>query len=423
MTVKSLGPQSLFSAAGLRLARQRLPVVLETAIDFLRLDVARTLGAISAIGAGVAVIVSLVSIAAGGRKEIMRSVEAAGPSNVFVRVRASGNLASSSLSTADLDRLRTWIPGLVTGGNLRISIQEVSFGAASEKVPVYAIDAGISDVFPLKAAQGRLIAPLDVAGRAKRIVIGSHLAKRFGPGSRILGKRMEMGPETFEVVGVLRPISTDFGSSAVDFVPDWNRGILLPLGAEPGAAVAPDRDYPIDLGVLRFSTPAAASRGAWLLDGLQKKVARGPALSISTPLQALAQYRAARRSFDRVVLLVALLTTFTAGFGIHTLLWSAVRARGSEIGIRRAVGASSFDIRLQFLAESFLLGTAGGLVGVATGVSLSLLLLTGAGWRPEFELFSLTLMAAGASVCGIASGIRPAAAAAHLDPAAALRIE
>jgi hypothetical protein len=164
--------------------------------------------------------------------------------------------------------------------------------------------------------------------------------------------------------------------------------------------------------------PGEAARAARLLAPL---VPAGAA--VTTPTQAVEQYRAAHRSFDRVVLLVSVLTAASAAFGVTNLLRASVRARSLEIGLRRAAGARREDVRLQFLAEGLLLGLGGGLLGILLGVVLSLSLLSRAGWTPHFAPGTLLLLAGGSAAFGIAAGIRPANEAAALDPAATLRLE
>ena len=145
---------------------------------------------------------------------------------------------------------------------------------------------------------------------------------------------------------------------------DWDSGLLVPLGAEPRASASPAGDYPVDLLALRFADPGEAARAARLLAPL---VPAGSA--VTTPTQAVEQYRAAHRSFDRVVLLVSILTAASAAFGVTNLLRASVRARSLEIGLRRAAGARREDVRLQFLAEGLLLGLGGGLLGILLGVA------------------------------------------------------
>lgn len=361
-----------------------------------------------------AVIVSLVSIVSGGRREMLDAVEAAGPSNVFVRSSGAGSV----LATAELPAAAARFPSLRGAAGVRIARHELALGAARRPAPVYGVSAGISDVFRLRSARGRLLGAMDFRSRSHEIVLGAALARAMAAEGDPIGRRVDAGGETYEVVGVLQPLPSDTGGDLAGV--DWNHGALVPLGAEPGSALAPDEDYPIDLAVLRFPDPAEGQRAARLLSRLE---GASEALTVTTPAQALAQFRAAHRSFDRVALLVSVLSTLSAAFGITNLLRASVRARAAEIGVRRAVGARQEDVRRQFLLEGLLLGVLGGALGLLVGAAAALTLLARAGWRPVFDVGTLLLLTLGSAVFGVASGLAPAADAARLDPGAALRLE
>ena len=387
----------------------------ETALEALRLDPQRTRAGLFCVAAGAAVVVALVSIVQGGRQELLRSVEAAGPSNVYVRA-ARG--APTPLTTAGLDAARARFPSLAGAVGVRVVPAVVRLGPAEAAATVYGVGPGTLELFGLRAEGGRLLGRYDERSRARTALLGARLAATLGRRRNPLGERLTAGRETFEAVGVLRASASEAGSGGELAGVDWDSGLLVPLGSEPGAAAAPETDYPVDLLVLRFSDPGEAARAARLLAPL---VPAGAA--VTTPTQAVEQYRAAHRSFDRVVLLVSVLTAASAAFGVTNLLRASVRARSVEIGLRRAAGARREDVRLQFLAEGLLLGLGGGLLGIALGALLSVTLLARAGWTPHFAPVTLLLLAGGSAAFGIAAGIRPANEAAALDPAATLRLE
>ena len=142
---------------------------------------------------------------------------------------------------------------------------------------------------------------------------------------------------------------------------------------------------------------------------------------IASPFQTLRQYKQTRGTFDRLIWLVALLTGASAVFGISNLLSASVIARTREIGVRRAVGARSRDIVLQFQLEGILLAVLGGGAGLLIGVAITLLSADRPGGGSSLSLFSFSALAASCVAIGIVTGIRPSARAARIDPAAALR--
>ncbi|HPA51253.1 MAG TPA: ABC transporter permease [Thermoanaerobaculia bacterium] len=387
----------------------------EAAVEALRLDPQRTRAGLLCVAAGAAVLVALVSIVQGGRRELLRTVEAAGPSNVFVRAERG---APTPLTTAGLSAARARFPGLREATGVRIVPAAVHGGTLELPATVYGVGPEALQLFELRRARGRLLGPHDARSRSRTALLGARLAAGLARHGDPVGTRLTAGGETYEVVGVLEPSASVAGSGGELAGVEWDSGLLVPLGAEPDAASAPEGEMPVDLLALRFSDPGEAARATRLLAPL---VPTGAA--VTTPTQAIEQYRAAHRSFDRVVLLVSVLTAASAAFGVTNLLRASVRARSLEIGLRRAAGARREDVRLQFLAEGLLLGFGGGLLGILLGVLLSVTLLSRAGWTPHFAPGTLLLLAGGSAAFGIAAGIRPANEAAALDPAATLRLE
>jgi putative ABC transport system permease protein len=124
-----------------------------------------------------------------------------------------------------------------------------------------------------------------------------------------------------------------------------------------------------------------------------------------------------------VLLAISLVTLIVSGVGIMNIMLASVRARIREIGIRKAIGATNREIRLQFLTEAVLISLAGGIVGTILGlaVPLSFRLLT------EIHIpisgLSAIIAIAVASLVGVIFGTLPATRAARLDPVEALHYE
>jgi putative ABC transport system permease protein len=111
------------------------------------------------------------------------------------------------------------------------------------------------------------------------------------------------------------------------------------------------------------------------------------------------------------------------GVGILAVMLMSVRERTGEIGVRLAVGARRRDIRTQFLTEAVMLGTGGGLAGVALGLAGAAALAAATDWAIQVEPFSLAFAFAFALLVSVFFGVYPAHRAALLDPVDALRGE
>ena len=125
----------------------------------------------------------------------------------------------------------------------------------------------------------------------------------------------------------------------------------------------------------------------------------------------------------RLLLIVALISLVVGGVGIMNIMLVSVTERTREIGLRLAVGAKGRDILVQFLLEAVMLCLAGGIMGIALGRGISLVISTVLGWPTEVSIPAIVMSVVVAVSVGIVFGFYPAWRASRLDPIEALRYE
>jgi len=144
---------------------------------------------------------------------------------------------------------------------------------------------------------------------------------------------------------------------------------------------------------------------------------------VSVPLALLRQAEATKRTFNIVLGSIAGISLLVGGIGIMNIMLASVTERTREIGIRRAIGAKRRQIVGQFLVETVVLSTVGGLIGVGIGLLIPWVVSRVAGMPTSVPLYSLALSLGISMAVGIVFGIYPALRAARLDPIEALRHE
>ena len=395
---------------------------LEVAWDALRTDRVRTRSAIVALAIAMSILVCLTTLVERGRAATIRSLERAGLMNLYLVDRPLRERARPAppLAADDLQRLRAILPIRATVG-MRMSRRVLTARGAPFPVSLYGVEGPLAAVFHLRLRSGRFLGDLDAVRKSPYCLVGSDVGKLAGLPTTV-GSILNAGSRSYEVVGELAAASSEGASVGEIPALDWNRAIVVPLGAEPEAAAEPDARYPVDIAVAQFESPNQADSAASLAQRTDpgRFGPSGP-VRIASPIQTLRQYRQTRRTFDRIVWLVCLLTAASAVIGISNLLSASVIARAREIGLRRAVGARSHDIILQFQAEGLLLGLVGGVLGLAAGLLLSLASLDSSAPGASLSLASFSLLAGCCALFGIFTGIRPSIRASRIDPAQALR--
>ena len=124
-----------------------------------------------------------------------------------------------------------------------------------------------------------------------------------------------------------------------------------------------------------------------------------------------------------VLVLVAAVTLAVGGVGIMNIMLANVRSRIREIGIRKALGATYREIKLQFLAEAVIISLAGGLAGVLVGLTVPLSIRLFTDYELPVSPLSIVIALAAATIVGIVFGTVPATRAAQMDPVEALKYE
>src|SRR6202034_2922771 len=124
-----------------------------------------------------------------------------------------------------------------------------------------------------------------------------------------------------------------------------------------------------------------------------------------------------------VLLLAAAITLVVAGVGIMNSMLANVQARIREIGIRKALGATSREIRLQFLIEAVFISLSGGVVGTILGLAVSYSVRLFTSYRIPISGLSAIIALAAATLVGVVFGTLPATRAAQLDPVESLKFE
>jgi putative ABC transport system permease protein len=241
--------------------------------------------------------------------------------------------------------------------------------------------------------------------RYPAVVLGSDTAERLGitrPGVDVW-----LGDQWFTVVGILNHVELD---------PELDNAALigLPIAEELfGADGSPTTVYvradPDDLDDVRQVLGATANPE------------HPEEVEVSRPSDALEARAAARTAFTSLFLGLGAVALLVGGVGIANVMVISVLERRSEIGLRRALGATKRHIRLQFLTESLILAGLGGIAGVALGVVITAALATNRGWD-TVVLWYVPVGGLGAALAiGAVAGLYPAMRAARLAPTEALR--
>lgn len=279
--------------------------------------------------------------------------------------------------------------------------------------------AALPDIREINVELGRFFTEQEDLARQQVAVIGYEVQERLFPGTNPLGRTVTIKGREFTVIGVQEKLGSAFGQSQDSSAyipyrtmtriwgPNRNMTVLGKARPETGMSLQEALDATRVAMRVRFKQkPNEADK----FDTLTPDAIRGFIENITNLISA-------------VVVPVTLISLLVGGIVIMNIMLVSVTERTKEIGLRKSLGARQNDIRLQFLLESALLAAFGGVLGIAFGAVLTVVIGKAFELTMSISVFYVVLSLLVSSTVGIVSGIYPAFRAAKLDPVEALRAD
>jgi putative ABC transport system permease protein len=238
-------------------------------------------------------------------------------------------------------------------------------------------------------------------------VLGSVAAQRLGIDRLDTPIRIYIGGQWFTVVGILNDVPG---------APEIDRSVLI--GFPIAESLFNYDGAPSTIYVRTDPNAVDATRN---LLASTANPSHPEEVQVSRPSDALAAQAAAKGAFNALFLGLGAVALLVGGVGIANVMVISVLERRSEIGLRRALGATRAHIGMQFLTESVLLSACGGLVGIAIGAAITAAYALSQSWSIVVPALALAGGVAAAILTGAVAGLYPALRAARLAPADALR--
>jgi len=395
----------------------------------VRVQILRSMLAVTEVVIGIAAVLIVVAVAEGARAEVSRQINSLGSNLLLVQPGAqiaqgvrqqAGTILS--LTMGDAIAVAREVPDVVIAAPF-IGEQKTTI---SGDLNWSTLVAGVTPVFfearGWKLADGQLFNDEQVASAAKIAVIGHTVARELFRGSDPLGRFVRIERSSYLVTGTLAEKGQDFTGRDQDDV------MFIPLSSARIFAIGRSQANPDAVHSILVKTESAQSMSAAetaiarVLRQRHKIVGhKADDFRIQNLIQVAQTRDRAYRQFTLLVSTLAGISLLVGGIGVMNIMLVSVTERINEIGIRLAFGARPQDIRRQFLLEAVLLCTIGGLLGLAVGYACARVVPSALGWPTEFNERMALIAIACSSLIGIIFGLLPAQRAARLDPAALLR--
>jgi putative ABC transport system permease protein len=284
-------------------------------------------------------------------------------------------------------------------------------------VLVFGVNEGYQAVQDYRFVAGRPLSELDGRERRPVVAIGADVAKDLFDEGNAIDQEVRIAGRRFTVVGVVAPKGRVLGQSFDAFV-------MIPIPAfESIWGRRQQTVVSVKMRTAEEVAPAMARAQEAMRVTRHLRPADRDDFDIGTGEAFIAFWKQLTSVLFAVVPAVVAIGILVGGIVIMNIMLMAVTERTHEIGLRKAVGATSADVRRQFLAEAVALALAGGVLGVAAGWALAFVVSSASPLPARVTPWSVALSLVLGAGIGVLFGVYPASRAARLDPITAMRAE
>lgn len=371
---------------------------------------------------GVSAVILLISLGSGLQNYITQQFESLGTNILYVMPGQVGqegqgfsqgppNFAGSKLTLKDSqDIARLGIPIIAASASIEEPIS-IKYADVSKYIRIHGIEDNFLKMRNINIALGRELTKADMDQQKKIAILGSVLIEKLFGEINPLGKKVLIGDFRYDVVGVTeKKGGGGLGASLDDiaFIPLTSAQRLLNQENVQAISVEINDKQNID-------------EAKKMVEKLLNKRLKEDEFSVVDQASLLETINSIISVLTIALGSIAAISLLVGGIGIMNIMLVSVTERTREIGLRKAVGARSIDILVQFLIEAVSLCLVGGLIGILIGAGGSMVARK---FIPTVVPIWAVLLAFGFSAAvGIIFGVAPAAKAAKLDPINALRYE
>ncbi len=419
--------------------------ILAMSWDTVRGNKMRSFLTVLGIVIGITSIVGMTALIRGFDQSFQDLLKGIGPTTIYV-AKMSGLSLSSGMSFQELAKRPNLTPddaAAIERNAPSIQVVDLTLGGGGpgpqQTVRIFyrnqrtkqMMVMGTTEAWPfavsLPMATGRFFTTGEVQRRSRVVVLGQAPAEALFPNTDPLGKRVRVGFEEYDVIGVLakRP-SPGFNIGADDFV------------VEPFTTYA--RQYGIRPNIVERGTFRSAMIAAVPHEGVPReqamreveevmRIRHGLRLDepndfdIITQDAILGLWNQITRAALLALVVLSSIALMVGGIGVMSIMTISVTERTREIGVRKALGARRVEILWQFLLEAMFLTSAGGILGVIFGTSIGLAVHAVTGFPISLPWWSFAIGVGFSAAVGVFFGMVPAVRASRLDPIEALRYE
>ncbi|MGA3333520.1 MAG: ABC transporter permease [Terracidiphilus sp.] len=397
--------------------------ILKIAGDSFRTS--KTRFALTALGMviGTASVILVVTIGLTGKQYILELLQKIGTNQVEVEYAGGGATAAERviyndfLTREDEKTVDQQAPGVMYSSPVLSMHNRLSFpGGIQKDTVVLGVSPEYQQIRNLIVTQGRFFDETDDSAHIKCAVVTQQFAKdQYGSDDLAVGQTFQILGIPFTIIGVFKESVNDFGQSEIQ-----DETVLIPYSVAR-YFTGTDRVNQIYFSMQSMNEVPSAARE--IIRVISSRHRSNSVYKAQTLTELLVTAAKIADALTAMLVLVAAVTLAVGGVGIMNIMLATVRSRIREIGIRKALGATYREIKLQFLTEAVLISLTGGIVGSFVGLAIPLSIRIFSGYDFPISWLSVLIALTAATLVGVIFGTVPATRAAQMDPVESLKYE
>ncbi|MGH7144206.1 MAG: ABC transporter permease [Planctomycetota bacterium] len=397
--------------------------IIKVAFHSLFANKLRSFLAMLGVIIGVSAVISMLALGAGAQELVMKRITAMGTNLFIVRPGNSqrGGVRSGSFQTLKLDdaaAILNDIPGAEAVAPIVQGRAQVKYYSQNENTTYTGASSTYLAIRDFEIGKGRAFTEIEADDNARVAIIGATTAQNLFGDQDPLGETIRVGSTNFRVIGVLKAKGDQGWFNPDDMV-------VMPYTTAMQQMLG--QIYLSEIDVKAYDDADMNQVDADITALLHKRHRIRAGADDDFNVRNQAEIIETASSFTQMftILLggIASISLLVGGIGIMNIMLVTVTERTHEIGVRKAIGARDRDILRQFLIESILISGLGGLLGVAGGLVITVVISHFTSFAPIIQMQSVLLSVLVAGSVGVFFGWYPARRAAALDPIVALRSE
>lgn len=362
---------------------------------------------------GIAAVIALVSLMNGMSNEIVSSFEDMGMNNMTVTITPRGG--NRTITSDDMQNFCDENSDVIAGMTPTVSVMSATVKKGSENITATSV-TGVSEMYDdingKKLEEGNFLTYLDVENDVRNCVIGTYVRNELFGSQSPIGQTLKINGNTFTVIGVLEESADSEESSSDDT-------ILIPYTVASKIAFTRVTSYTISA----VDNDRVESAKAALNRYLYGELGDTDLYNIITLQEAADTVNKLLGKMSAILVGIAGISLLVGGIGIMNIMLVSVTERTREIGIRKALGATPWDILSQFVVEAITTSAIGGVLGIIVGIEAAYGLAKAVGMKAAISVSAIIISVSVSAGIGVAFGYFPAKKAAALNPIEALRYD